>query len=124
MRREPNLFHGGGTGREPQSRAATAPSSTFWQVHSAGQLCGRETAALNSEAKMGRDPLYDWINGRAIEVFFVDARAAGQIGSSPGWYWWECYPRCLPEGDAFGPFPTSYRAYRDALTSGDRRRRC
>jgi hypothetical protein len=26
-------------------------------------------------------------------------------------------PGCLPEGDAFGPFPTSYGAHRDALTS-------
>jgi hypothetical protein len=64
-------------------------------------------------------PLYDvdWINGRAIEVFYADEGLARAIGSSVGWYWWECHPGCLPEGDAFGPFPTSYRAYRDALNS-------
>jgi hypothetical protein len=64
-------------------------------------------------------PFYDvdWVNGRAIQVFFVDHEVARALGSLPGWFWWECYPGCLPEGDAFGPFPTSYRAYRDALTS-------
>jgi hypothetical protein len=64
-----------------------------------------------------KEPLHDvdWINGRAIEVFFVDAAVARWVGGSVGWYWWERYPGCLPDGDAFGPFPTSYRAYRDAL---------
>jgi hypothetical protein len=64
-------------------------------------------------------PLHDvdWINGRAIEVFHADERLARAFGGPPGWYWWSCYPGCLPDGDAFGPFPSSYRAYHDALTS-------
>jgi hypothetical protein len=64
-------------------------------------------------------PLYDvdWINGRAIEVFFVDVELARAVGGAPGFYWWACYPGCLPEGEAFGPFPTSYRALKDALSS-------
>jgi hypothetical protein len=54
------------------------------------------------------DPLYDvdWINRRAIEVFYVDEAWAREFGGSPG-YWWEGYPGSLPDGDAFGPFPTS-----------------
>jgi hypothetical protein len=65
-----------------------------------------------------RASLYDidWIKGRSVEVFYADAATARAFGGSAGWYWWECYPGCLPEGDAYGPFPTSYRAYRDALT--------
>jgi hypothetical protein len=64
-------------------------------------------------------PLYDvdWIAGRSIEVFHADEELARAIGGSVGWYWWARYPGCLPDGDAFGPFPTSYRAYRDALNS-------
>ena len=58
----------------------------------------------------------DWISGRAIEVFYVDKDWAREFGGRPGWYWWACFPGCLPEGDAFGPFPTGYRAYRDAVT--------
>jgi hypothetical protein len=57
----------------------------------------------------------DWINGRAIEVFYADEELAHAFGDSPGWYWWSCYPGYLPDGDAFGPFPTSYRALKDAI---------
>jgi hypothetical protein len=62
-------------------------------------------------------PLYDvdWINGRAIEVFFADNELARAFGGPSGWYWWECYPGCLPDSDAFGPFTTSYRALKDAI---------
>jgi hypothetical protein len=51
-------------------------------------------------------------------MFFVDHEVARALGSLPGWFWWECYPGCLPEGDAFGPFPTSYRALKDATEPG------
>jgi len=66
-------------------------------------------------------PLYDvdWINGRAIEVFFADDELARAFGGLSGFYWWECYPGCLPDSDAFGPFTTSYRALKDA-TQGQR----
>jgi hypothetical protein len=72
-----------------------------------------------SHASATHGPLYDvdWINGRAIEVFHADAELAHAFGGSPGWYWWSCYPGCLPDGDAFGPFLTSYRALKDALSS-------
>ena len=26
--------------------------------------------------------------------------------TSPGWYWWSCFPGCLPDGPAIGPFGT------------------
>lgn len=32
----------------------------------------------------------------------------------PGWYWWSCFPGCLPEGEAKGPFGSSTAAMRDA----------
>lgn len=31
-----------------------------------------------------------------------------------GWYWWACFPGCLPDGDASGPFSTSRLAWKDA----------
>ena len=30
------------------------------------------------------------------------------------WYWWSCFPGCLPDGDPCGPFDTSTEAYHDA----------
>ena len=31
-----------------------------------------------------------------------------------GFYWWSCFPGCLPDGDPIGPFDTSADAYHDA----------
>lgn len=32
----------------------------------------------------------------------------------PGWYYWSCFPGCLPDSDPIGPFLTSADAYHDA----------
>lgn len=34
--------------------------------------------------------------------------------NGPGWYWWPCFPGCLPDGDPVGPFNSSSAAYADA----------
>jgi hypothetical protein len=34
--------------------------------------------------------------------------------TEPGWYWWACYPGCLPDGEAIGPFDTEADAIADA----------
>lgn len=31
-----------------------------------------------------------------------------------GWYWWPCFPGCLPDGDCLGPFSSSLDAMLDA----------
>jgi hypothetical protein len=65
------------------------------------------------------EPLYDidpW-TGATIEVFWADRVLAQSFGASgPGWFWWTCYPGCLPKCPPAGPFPTSFRAYRSAMT--------
>lgn len=33
-----------------------------------------------------------------------------------GWYWWSCFPGCLPDGDSNGPFETEADAVADAIT--------
>ena len=37
-------------------------------------------------------------------------------GAEPheGWYWWPCFPGCLPDGDPSGPFASSRQAHEDA----------
>ena len=32
----------------------------------------------------------------------------------PGWYWWSCFPGCLPDGEAMGPFASEEEALADA----------
>ena len=36
-----------------------------------------------------------------------------------GWYWWACFPGCLPDSDPFGPFETEQEALADAQDFGD-----
>ena len=31
-----------------------------------------------------------------------------------GWYWWACFPGCLPDGEPCGPFETEEEALADA----------
>lgn len=33
---------------------------------------------------------------------------------NPGWYWWACFPGCLPDSDPFGPFATEQEAIDNA----------
>ena len=34
--------------------------------------------------------------------------------TEPGWYWWSCFPGCMPDSDPFGPFATEQEAIADA----------
>ena len=34
--------------------------------------------------------------------------------TSAGWYWWPCFPGCMPDGDPVGPFATEAEAIADA----------
>jgi hypothetical protein len=54
-----------------------------------------------------------------IEVFQVHATITTEDGdgmqtSGPGWYWWPCFPGCLPDGEPNGPFATEAEALADA----------
>jgi hypothetical protein len=37
-----------------------------------------------------------------------------ESGLPAGWYWWACFPGCLPDGEPNGPFASSGQALRDA----------
>lgn len=43
----------------------------------------------------------------------IDALIA-QEGITGGWYWWSCFPGCLPDGEPMGPFATQAEALADA----------
>jgi hypothetical protein len=54
----------------------------------------------------------------SFEVFY--RKAADHDNQEPpldkdGWFWWPCYPGCMPDGDPNGPFPTAEGAYLDAI---------
>lgn len=33
------------------------------------------------------------------------------------WWWWSCFPGCMPDSDAFGPFETEQEALEDAQSN-------
>lgn len=35
-------------------------------------------------------------------------------GMEDGWYWWPCFPGCLPNGEPSGPFASEEEALADA----------
>ena len=59
-----------------------------------------------------------------MEVFYRDAleardcRKHGDTEARTGWHYWHCFPCCLPEGDAVGPFGSALAALRDAYDMG------
>ncbi len=49
-----------------------------------------------------------------VEVFENTAALGGFQPYEPGWYWWYCFPGCLPDGEPNGPFDTEAEAIADA----------
>lgn len=57
-----------------------------------------------------------------IEVFYNDETDSDCVGNGDledgplptGWYWWSCFPGCLPDSEPFGPFETEDEALADA----------
>lgn len=46
-----------------------------------------------------------------IEIFYSSGKKEDFEILQAGWYWWTCFPGCLPDSDPTGPFA----AYADAL---------
>jgi len=52
-----------------------------------------------------------------LEIFYVDEAMVNDENmnyEATGYYWWFCFPGCLPESDAYGPFETEEEAAEDA----------
>jgi hypothetical protein len=63
-------------------------------------------------------PFFDLhpVTGVSIEVFYAD-RALETFGrGAVGWFWCSRQRGFAPDRPAAGPFPTSYAAYRNAIT--------
>ena len=60
----------------------------------------------------------------SFEVFYQTQQAVALMNEGretwddhkyePGWYWWACFPGCLPDGDPSGPFATEDEALSNA----------
>lgn len=59
-----------------------------------------------------RDP-----NGERCDQPTEDGAPIDVEGFEPcaaGWYWWPCFPGCLPDGEPMGPFETEAEAIANA----------
>ena len=64
-----------------------------------------------------KEGMYEWPDGGSFEVFWNDGDLEGESLDDPpaiGWYWWPCFPGCLPDGEACGPFNSSTAAWKNA----------
>ena len=54
----------------------------------------------------------------SFEVFFTCGSFDQDSEESfePGFYWQACFPGCIPDSDAIGPFMTEQEAIEDALS--------
>jgi len=71
----------------------------------------------------------DYLNSPDCETFYVSQlevnynlenldHADEYTLTEAGWYWWSCFPGCLPDGPANGPFNTEEEATTDAQDIG------
>ena len=44
----------------------------------------------------------------------LDGSALDTVTFMPGWYYWHCFPGCLPDSDPFGPFESAQEAIASA----------
>ena len=55
-----------------------------------------------------------WVAIGTIDNWNEDLDEGSDSKYEVGWYWWACFPGCLPDGDPLGPFDTSKEAWEDA----------
>ncbi len=52
----------------------------------------------------------------SFETWEHDAENTSAANDMPsGWYWWACFPGCLPDSEPNGPFATEAEAISNAL---------
>lgn len=55
------------------------------------------------------DPSHDTFNG-CVALF--------EEQPEKGWYWWRCFPGCIPDGGPHGPFESEEEALEDSRAEG------
>ncbi len=85
-----------------------------------GELTPQHRAQLASQGNTSPAGYHRWQvseegdQAGSFEVFENTAALGGFQPFEPGWYWWACFPGCLPDGEPNGPFETAEQAYNDA----------
>ena len=73
-------------------------------------------------AEQDEDMVYEYMRRHEFRLAAMNSRTREAMfdamideeGITGGWYWWSCFPGCLPDGPAIGPFATREEALDDA----------
>jgi hypothetical protein len=80
------------------------------------QLTAREVAEMDEDMVHEYMRRHEFrlasMNSRTREAMFGAMIAENNIEG--GWFWWACFPGCLPDGPAIGPFKTFKEAKADS----------
>ncbi len=68
-----------------------------------------------------------WEAGKRFPLMNMNSRdrdkaiawAVESSGTTGGWFWWTCFPGCMPDSSAFGTFATREEALADAQQNAD-----
>ena len=68
---------------------------------------------------MSEPEMLEWLETPdSVWAGFYNEDCDASIGDAAkrlaGWWWWSCFPGCMPEGDPAGPFETKEAALADA----------
>ena len=85
------------------------------------QLTAYEAAAQDE------DLIWEYSKRNEFKLCHVNSKVRKQMidaiveeeGIAGGWFWWTCFPGCMPDSSAFGPFATREEALADAQENGD-----
>ena len=90
----------------------------------ADQYAGYGNFLSVSTSRVGDEIVEEVDEYGSFEVLYADrdtVREWNEHNDDPdvrylcGWYWWACFPGCLPDSDSpNGPYNTSRQAYRNA----------
>ena len=82
-----------------------------------------EVFELTAEEAVEQDEDLMWKAGKQFPLMHMNSRdrekaidwAVKESQATGGWFWWSCFPGCLPDGPAMGPFTTKQEALADAM---------
>jgi hypothetical protein len=73
-------------------------------------------------AEMDEDMVFDYMRRHKFRLASFNSRDRDAMfdamikeeGIKGGWFWWSCFPGCLPDSSPIGPFDTYAEALKDA----------
>ena len=78
-------------------------------------------------AERDEDMVYEYMKRREFRLASMNSRDRERMfdamieeeGITGGWFWWACFPGCMPDSDATGPFASRAEALADAQSNNE-----